>query len=772
LIETIHPDGSREQPQYDIANNHTGSLDGNGQRGTTVYDARGRRIREIDALGNITRFEYDAANQLIAQVDANGNRTQYRYDDLGRQVAVIDAQGNMTRTEYDKNGNVTAQIDALGNRTEYRFDNRDRQIQVIDANNTLLPEALRKFTATTYDAVGNVLSITDPLGNRTSYTYDGLNRLISDTNELNKTRTYGYDAAGNRISMSDRNGRTTHYFYDNLNRQTAEIWLNGTGNGIRTITSTYDAASQLNSVSDPDSSYAFTYDLRGRLQTVDNQGTPSTPRVLLTYTYDANGNIISVFDAINGTNAGTTAYTYDVLNRVTQVTQTGTGVQTKRVDFGYNPVGQFDSIRRYSDLAGTQLVVDTRYSYDGLNRLQGLLHNRADGATVASYSYGYDSSGRITSIASLFANSNYNDTTTYNYDNTSQLTGADHSAISDESYQYDANGNRLNYQTGSNNQLLSDGTYNYTYDDEGNLKTRTEIATGQVREFTWDYRNRLVGVVDNGVTTATYTYDAFNQRIAKTVEGQTTRFVYDRGNVYLEFSGNSSAPSTRYLYGPMVDQILAQESATATPENETTWMLTDHLGSVRDLVNNTGTVVNHFTYDSFGNVVGSMTGGVDTRYKYTGREFDQETGLHYYRARYFDAQVGRFISQDPLGFGSGDGSNLYAYVTNQPVNRVDPSGLYGIVHWQTRTIDYMDNGRKMASSIQEVAHARKKNPNVYVFSDITTAWIGFSKTQVGTGTRNYNRKYIPDFQQGIDVQGHIVGKQLGGSGTDLKNLFP
>jgi RHS repeat-associated protein len=94
--------------------------------------------------------------------------------------------------------------------------------------------------------------------------------------------------------------------------------------------------------------------------------------------------------------------------------------------------------------------------------------------------------------------------------------------------------------------------------------------------------------------------------------------------------------------------VLAQEKAGAT-----SWMLTDHLGTVRDLVNNSGSVVNHFTYDSFGKVL-TTSETVDTRYKFTGREFDGETGLYYYRARYFDANVGRFIGQDPIGFSAGD----------------------------------------------------------------------------------------------------------------------
>jgi RHS repeat-associated protein len=139
------------------------------------------------------------------------------------------------------------------------------------------------------------------------------------------------------------------------------------------------------------------------------------------------------------------------------------------------------------------------------------------------------------------------------------------------------------------------------------------------------------------------------------------------------FTGTSTVPSMRYLYGTEVDQILAQESNNGTTRT-TTWHLTDHLGSVRELINNNGGIVNQFTYDAFGKVTGTMAGAtVDTRYRYTGREFDGETGLYYYRARYYDAGVGRFIGQDPLGFDAGD-NNFYRYVGNNPIHLTDPSG--------------------------------------------------------------------------------------------------
>jgi RHS repeat-associated protein len=174
-----------------------------------------------------------------------------------------------------------------------------------------------------------------------------------------------------------------------------------------------------------------------------------------------------------------------------------------------------------------------------------------------------------------------------------------------------------------------------------------------------------------------YIYDVNNQRIAKTVDldGQganpatTTRFVYDRNNVALEFTGSATVPSTRYFHGTNVDQVLAQESS-----NTTTWLLSDQIGTTRDLVNNSGTLLNHFTYDSFGNQTGSTPNAtVDTRYKFTGREFDGETGDYFYRSRYYDPEVGRFLGEDAIGFGGGD-ANLYRYVRNSSINRVDPLG--------------------------------------------------------------------------------------------------
>ena len=414
--------------------------------------------------------------------------------------------------------------------------------------------------------------------------------------------------------------------------------------------------------------------------------------MILNYTYDAANNPLSVGDMINGAAAGTISNTYDALNRPVRLTQSGVGAQTKRVDLGLDPLGQIVSLYRFSDLAGTQLVASSSMIYDQLNRTTAIRHQKGQ-TSLASYNLTYDLAGRITKIIDQDGTNNFA------YDSRDQLTLADHSAaaIADEAYAYDSVGNRLTkgataglpssaYQIGPNNRLLSDGTFNYTYDAEGQHETRTEIATGKVRDFQWDFRQRLEKVIDRtsaagpATQTVAFGYDALDRRVFKTVTtGGTTKstfFIHDRDHVLLDMSATGTQQSSttpvvaaRYLHGPAVDQILAQESSGVV-----LWALTDHLGTVRDLVSNSGQLVNHLTYDSFGVLLAQTDPNNSIRYRYTGREFDAETNLQYNRARYYDAALGRFLSEDPIGFFSGD-VNRFRYVRNRPLVATDPSGL-------------------------------------------------------------------------------------------------
>jgi RHS repeat-associated protein len=149
--------------------------------------------------------------------------------------------------------------------------------------------------------------------------------------------------------------------------------------------------------------------------------------------------------------------------------------------------------------------------------------------------------------------------------------------------------------------------------------------------------------------------------------------VYDGGgsdaNTYADFDGSGNL-LTRYLYAPAVDALLARTSSGGT----TAWYLPDKLGSIRDIADTTGAVIDHVVYNSFGGVNSETNSANGDRFKLTGREYDSTAKLYHYRARFYDSVTGRFVSQDPMGFAAGD-SNLYRYVANDPVGDSDPSGL-------------------------------------------------------------------------------------------------
>jgi RHS repeat-associated protein len=379
-------------------------------------------------------------------------------------------------------------------------------------------------------------------------------------------------------------------------------------------------------------------------------------------------------------------------------------VQSKRVDMTYNGISQMTGLTRFSDLGGVNLVAETSYSYYQNEKLAQIVH-RKGANNLVSYNYIYDSASRLTKVIS-----SVDGTDEYTYSATDQLTGANHSNQTNEAYQYDANGNRIDngYQTGTNNQLLADRYYTYEYDHEGNRTKRTEIVTGKTTEYVWDYRNRLTQVLFKDGAGAIskaieYTYDVDNQRIGKKIDTSATgggevieRYVIDRDQIALVFDGQGVQKS-RYLYGAEIDQVLAEESGASVQ-----WFLADEQGTIKDVVDNTGAVIDHISYDSYGRIV-NQTNPIELRFAYTGREWDGETGQYYYRARYYDPTVGAFISEDPLGFGAQD-TNLRRYVGNSPTNYTDPSGeivpviVGGILIYAAQQTFFPDNAQAPMSA--------------------------------------------------------------------------
>ncbi len=305
-----------------------------------------------------------------------------------------------------------------------------------------------------------------------------------------------------------------------------------------------------------------------------------------------------------------------------------------------------------------------------MGRLTNLQHKDGNNNGLANYTYSYDLASRLTQ------EQDNGTTTNYGYDATNQLTSA-----GGTNYSYDLNGNRTmtGYVTGTENQITTDGVWTYTYDAEGNVTQKSKGSSAETWTFGYDNLNQMIWAQDRsapgGTLTlaATYTYDVFGNRLEKDVwqtggSTTTTRFAYDGQDVWADLT-SSNALQTRYIRGDVVDQIFARVSSGGTAA----WYLTDRQGSVRNLTDAGGTLQDTITYDGFGNATESSSSFGD-RYKYTAREFDSETGFQYNRARYYTAAIGRWTSQDPIGFDAGD-KNLYRYVGNDPTNLADPNGL-------------------------------------------------------------------------------------------------
>jgi RHS repeat-associated protein len=259
----------------------------------------------------------------------------------------------------------------------------------------------------------------------------------------------------------------------------------------------------------------------------------------------------------------------------------------------------------------------------------------------------------------------------YVYDSIYQIINATHPYIQrpTEQFQYDEAGNWLGNGRVHNelNQLVEDDSCWYSYDADGNMTTKVSKLTGDSTIFAWDIENKLIEVTKPGMI-ARYTYDAFGRRMSKEVNGEKTQFRYDGADIVLEMNGNDSVAAS-YTFGPGIDNPLVMNR-----DGHCYYYVKDGLGSVAGLTDSAAAVVKEYKYSAFGEKLMETGMNIVNPLMFTSREYDAETGDYFYRARYYNHQIGRFISADPAGFAGG--INLYAYGFNSPTNFADPYGLF------------------------------------------------------------------------------------------------
>lgn len=670
--------------EYDKTGNLIKETDCNGNSLQYAYDANNRMIRVTDKEGNTTRTFYDEEGNVVKVVQPesynpatdNGQGETYTYDAMSRLLEVRDASGTLEqRNVYDKDSLLSAVYDANGKSIEYAYDLGGRttsittpkakeagkvsQIYTYDAlgYTTSLTDGEGNTTLYENDMWGNTTKITDPEGVITQYAYDKLSNLTSVTDGRGNTSTYAYNTLNSLSAVTDAQGLTIQYKYDREGRLTRETDRNG-----NLINYSYNSDGNLTGshVQGSEEYEQFLYNKDGsQLAAIDNNCVESysyTPdgnvksiarngKTLLDYLTDKNGNITKVTDS----EGDTTGYSYDSAGRLKTVTDNGTTAAT----YNYNTDSTIGSINYSTGMSSV-------YGYDSDKNVISLKNKRADGSVLDNFAYTYDNNGnQLTKTENGI-------TTTYAYDKLDRLTQEN-----DTIYTYDDAGNRLSKTDGINTTAYSYDTDNrltqqdndgilttYSYDNNGNL-----TADSDGNRNVYDSFNQLIETDKPDGTWQQNIYDATGLRMSTVENGEYTEFSYDRDNIIADYDSKGQR-KTRYVRG---DGLISQEDQ----QGNSSYYLHNTHGDVTKLVDGSGSTLDSYSYDAFGNTT-AYTEQVENKFRYAGEQYDTITGQIYLRERYYDPSIGRFTQEDSY---RGDGLNLYTYVSNNPVKYIDPSGF-------------------------------------------------------------------------------------------------
>ena len=627
-----------------------------------TYNAQGNMTEFKDHRSKSTTMTYNPVHHLLESItDPLLGETHMTYNSQGLLSVQENDLGHQTQYSYNDAGLLTDVTDPLSHVTHYEYDDLNRLVKIKDHENN--------ETVLTYSETGKLLSLTDAKNHTYSYTYNSRGWLMSYTNPLSQTEYYDYDGDGLLIAKKRFDGSVTTYTYDAA-KQLAKI-----GARDHEIRYNYDLDGRIKWVGTPLTNVNRSYDMAGRMAGENQNGF-----FTLQYDYSADDTLYSVHN-----NDMNIQYYYSLNQVISQIRAT-IGGQV----FSFNR--DLDDLNRpVKDTLPSGMEVER--TFNSISQLTTLVNKNNQNQILSSFGYTFDNAGRqtqktednailtksgfaIKSLQSGFA-----------YDNINRLVAVSSPA---EAFSYDAVGNRQ-YTGGSinaANQLLSDGyKYTFTYSLNGELTSKTNTLTGDKTEYFWNGLSQLMSIrIKNSSNVVKkelyYVYDGLGRRIKRQLIdyenpslSNERRFYYDRDQIVEERNENNQVV-TRYMNGTGVDDPLLLINASGVYG-----YTKDGLGSVKELVKLDQQIPHQrYSYSSYGmttealEVVTPDKKPIENRYAYTGRELEHETGLYYYRARYYDPELGRFISEDPIGFSGGD-VNLFRYVVNDPMNQVDPSGL-------------------------------------------------------------------------------------------------
>ncbi|MFN0018520.1 MAG: RHS repeat-associated core domain-containing protein [Pirellulaceae bacterium] len=761
------PNGNKATATYSGAR-VTALTDNFGDAISFAYNAQGRISQSTDAVGRIVTYVYDAGGEHLLSATSGDDVTEFtyvtgqgasrehaiasmhmmesggiffEYDSFGRltkqtlegnnapltftyesgaTVVVTDVFGNSTRVSRSDNGQIARRIDPLGNVESFQFDADGRVTGAVGALGTRI--------SASYDAIGNFTQIVNPAGQATDINFDAiLSRLQTFRDAEGNTVGYGYDARGNLIRITSFDASKTEYVHSGVGN-VVEV-TNRRGEITRLD---YSSKNLLIRKRLPDGSIVtYTYDSHRNLTSVtDVRGTTS-------YEYDEDKLI-----KITQPNGRFVEYAYDAAGRRSRM-ETETGFA---LNYAYDVIGRLASVRdglnapiaTYTYDAGDRLSREDfangtfrTYQYDTRGDIVKLTLRKTDNTVLSEIDYTYDALGRrVTETAAA-------GTTTFGYDAAGQLTKVALPGGRVIEYAYDFAGNRISatdngvvfpYGVNDLNQYTSVGAATYTYDADGNLKTKTDV-TGTTT-YSYDSENRLISSVSLSGTT-TYEYDPLGNLVAQVKDGVRSEFSIDPfgyGDIVAEYDGGGALQANNVHGLGLVSRINSGGAGR--------YYSFDAAGNTVRLTDGSGAVSGSYSYLPFGEVL-SETGGAGNPATFGGQfgVRDAGDGTYFMRARSYDPALGRFMQQDPINISAGD-TNFYRYVGNNPVSYVDPTGLECVTTTttKTQTNNIVKAGETTETGVKVVGAVVVAGGGVALGTGIATAAAGIGADVLAAST--------------------------------------
>ncbi|MFC6298739.1 RES domain-containing protein [Pseudomonas sp. CCM 7893] len=719
LLGATDPKGGQYQFNYDEAGNLSETLDPLGRSESTLwlehwalplaetdaaghawqyrYDPRGNCISETDPLGNVTAYRHDAHGQVLEIIDASGKSKTLRWTPLGQLSEHTDCSGLTTRLSYCKRGLLLTSTDALGERTAFSYDDQGR------LTSKQLPDGRSEHYQR--DASGQVIGYSDPAGHSTHFqhslsgqlrqrtdahgrrvelNHDAYGRLQSLTNENGERYRFDWDA-GDRLTLEHRlDGSLKRYAYDPLDNVTRVETIAPPGSTETTIAHDLerDAAGRLVAKNTLDGRTEYHYDELDQVTAITFTGHDGEQQSL-GFGYDVLGQLILEQSA-----AGSLEHYYDELGNLAQ-TRLPDGRWINRLRYGSGHLHQinldgqvvsdFERDRLHREVLRTQGHISTRSEYDRSGRLRARQRRQQDQSVLLPATqtrFGYDASDQL--VERFDSQPGAAHRQLLHYDATGRILASQDSLQGQrEAFAYDPAANLLDaLGQVPHNQLLTYQDKRYRYDGFGRMVEKRSTRRGTQR-FSYDAEQRLAHVHNDDGSVVKMAYDPLGRRIAKTtfdrngVQQSQTRFTWDALQLLQE---HHNQQTSLYIYADEGYEPLARVDGLGE-QQKVRYYHNDLNGLPEQLTESDGHTVWKARYQVWGNTVEEVREPYyieEQNLRFQGQYLDRETGLHYNTLRFYDPDIGRFTTPDPIGLAGG--LNLYQYAPN-PLSWIDPLGL-------------------------------------------------------------------------------------------------